>query len=126
MSLKSPPTMLCVGDLLISRDDPPSVFQHVGSLLRSGDFTMGNLEGPIAESGVPLAKVEASSFKSDSRQIAALESAGFTAMTVANNHMLDFGYDALFETLTTLDRAGITQTGGGRNFAEAHSPAVVE
>lgn len=47
-------------------------------------------------------------------------------MTVANNHMMDFGQDAFFETLGHLDRLGVAHTGGGRNLAEAHAPAIVE
>ena len=36
-------TMLLVGDVRNNRDDPPSVFQHVGKLLRDADFLLGKL-----------------------------------------------------------------------------------
>jgi poly-gamma-glutamate capsule biosynthesis protein CapA/YwtB (metallophosphatase superfamily) len=47
-------------------------------------------------------------------------------MAMANNHMLDFGYEAMYETIAHLDRLGIAHTGAGRNFEEAHKPAIVE
>jgi len=119
-------TALIVGDVFVRRDDPPSVFQYVKDLLRSPDFLLGNLEGSVADGGTARNKPGAVAWKSDARQMAAIETAGFHAMTVANNHIMDFGPEALLETLSNLDRAGVRHTGGGRNFAEAHAPAIVE
>lgn len=119
-------TMLIVGDVFVRRDDPPSVFQHVKDLMRSADFMLGNLEGSVADSGTPRKKSGSAAWKADARQLAAVETAGFHAMTVANNHMMDYGQEALLETLANLDRLGVKHTGGGRNFAEAHAPAIVE
>lgn len=45
---------------------------------------------------------------------------------VANNHVLDYGYPGLVETLETLHRAGLKTTGAGRTLAEASLPAVVD
>lgn len=119
-------TMLIVGDVFVRRDDPPSVFQHVQGLLRSADFLLGNLEGSAADGGTPRKKSGSTAWKADPRQLAAVETAGFHAMNVANNHMMDYGRAALLETLENLDRIGVKHTGGGRNFAEAHAPAIVE
>jgi poly-gamma-glutamate capsule biosynthesis protein CapA/YwtB (metallophosphatase superfamily) len=45
---------------------------------------------------------------------------------LANNHVLDWGYSGLAETLGTLDASGIAHAGAGRNRAEAAAPAVLE
>ena len=119
-------TMLIVGDVFVRRDDPPGVFKHVKDLLRGADFTLGNLEGSVADSGAAREKAGAVAWKADARQIAAVETAGFHAMTVANNHMMDYGHEALLETLSNLDRLGVKHAGGGHNFAEAHAPAIME
>ncbi|MCS0497191.1 CapA family protein [Ancylobacter sp. MQZ15Z-1] len=124
-SKKKQLTMLLVGDVFVQRDDPPSVFKYVGDFLKSGDFTLGNLEGSTSDSGAPWS-IKETNWRADARQVTALSAAGFDAVTVANNHMLDFGHDALRETLGHLDRLGIKHTGGGENFAEAHRPAIVE
>ena len=118
-------TLLLVGDIFVQRDDPPSVFQHVRDLLKNGDFTFGNLEGSTSDTGEPWS-IKETNWRADARQVQALASAGFDAVNVANNHMLDFGHAALFETLDHLDRLGIKHTGGGHNKAEAHAPAIVE
>ncbi|MGZ8211651.1 MAG: CapA family protein [Burkholderiales bacterium] len=119
-------TMLIVGDVFVRRDDPPSVFQHVKDLMRSADFMLGNLEGSVCDVGTAREKLGAEAWKADSRQLAAVQTGGFHAMTVANNHMMDYGHEAMLETIRNLDRIGVKHTGGGRNFAEAHAPAIVE
>ena len=45
---------------------------------------------------------------------------------LANNHVLDWGYDGLAETLNTLDAAGIAHTGAGHDAREAAAPAVLD
>jgi poly-gamma-glutamate synthesis protein (capsule biosynthesis protein) len=137
-------TMVIVGDVMLERKDPPSIFRHVGDQLRNADFTLGNLEGVCADaagerwskggsyrlkSGGGLSGgdgIEPSNAKFEARQLMALEAAGFDALTLANNHTLDFGHAPLVENLQHLDRMGIAHTGAGRTFAEAHAPAIVE
>jgi poly-gamma-glutamate synthesis protein (capsule biosynthesis protein) len=118
--------MLIVGDVFVLRDDPPSVFKHVKDLMRSADFLLGNLEGSACDVGKAVDKLGAEAWKADSRQLAAIEAAGFHAVNVANNHMMDFGTEAMLATCENLDRIGVKHCGGGRNFAEAHAPAIVE
>ena len=127
MSASQELTLVLVGDVSVNRDDPPSVFRYVNDLLRDADFTIGNLEAATADVGTPWSKWEGSpAWKTDSRQIQAIASAKFDAVNIANNHILDYGFDALFETIGHLDRLGIGHAGGGRNFAEAHAPAIIE
>jgi poly-gamma-glutamate capsule biosynthesis protein CapA/YwtB (metallophosphatase superfamily) len=45
---------------------------------------------------------------------------------LANNHVLDYGYPGLLETLETLERAGLRKAGAGRTLAEARAPVVIE
>ena len=126
MNKKQDLTMLIVGDVFVLRDDPPSVFKHVNALMRSADFVLGNLEGSACDTGKAVDKLGAEAWKADSRQLAAIEAAGFHAVNVANNHMMDFGAGAMLATIENLDRIGVKHCGGGRNFEEAHAPAIVE
>src|SRR4051812_46105579 len=119
-------TMLIVGDVFVHRDDPPSVFQHVKQLMNSADFMLGNLEGSIADVGTAREKHGAKPWKANSRQITAIQAGNFHAMNVANNHMMDFGHEAMLSTVANLEAIGVKHTGGGRNLAEAHAPAIIE
>jgi poly-gamma-glutamate capsule biosynthesis protein CapA/YwtB (metallophosphatase superfamily) len=55
-----------------------------------------------------------------------LSAAGIDCCTLANNHVLDWGYAGLTETLDTLRRAGIRTAGAGRDEGEAAAPATIE
>jgi poly-gamma-glutamate synthesis protein (capsule biosynthesis protein) len=57
--------------------------------------------------------------------IAALTAARLDVCSLANNHVLDYGYSGLVETLETLTRVGLKHAGAGRNLAEAQTPAIV-
>jgi poly-gamma-glutamate synthesis protein (capsule biosynthesis protein) len=60
------------------------------------------------------------------RNISCLTAAGIDACALANNHVLDWGYAGLEETLSTLERAGIKTCGAGTNIDEAMAPAVFD
>jgi poly-gamma-glutamate capsule biosynthesis protein CapA/YwtB (metallophosphatase superfamily) len=54
-----------------------------------------------------------------------LLAARISACALANNHVLDWGYSGLSETLQNLDAAGIAHSGAGNNAEEAATPAIV-
>ena len=51
---------------------------------------------------------------------------GVNLVGCANNHAFDYGEAGLLATLDHLDQAGIAHAGGGRNLAEARSPAYLD
>ena len=65
-------------------------------------------------------------FRADPHAIDVLKIAGVNCVSLANNHTLDFGEEALLEMLNRLDEAGIAHAGAGRNLREASKPAVIE
>ncbi len=58
--------------------------------------------------------------------IRCLTAAGIDFCSLANNHVLDWGYDGLDETIGALQKANIKAAGSGRNFKEAEAPAVID
>jgi poly-gamma-glutamate capsule biosynthesis protein CapA/YwtB (metallophosphatase superfamily) len=58
--------------------------------------------------------------------IGVVTAAGIDCCVLANNHVLDWGYPGLDETLRTLREAGIGTAGAGRTRAEAEAPAAIE
>lgn len=109
------------GRFIASGGDP---FAPFASELSLADYTIGNLECPIAESGtVNEGKIVA--FRADPRVVPLLKK-HFNALALANNHSGDYGKTAFIETMTHLDSAGIRRFGGGRNLTEAHAPLWIE
>jgi poly-gamma-glutamate synthesis protein (capsule biosynthesis protein) len=58
--------------------------------------------------------------------VGCLNAADIDVCVLANNHVLDFGYSGLVETLETLHRAGLGMCGAGRTLAQARGPATIE
>ncbi len=63
-------------------------------------------------------------FKSAVKNIEVLKDAGIRVVSLANNHVLDFGKKALCEMLDYLDAAGILHSGAGVNLEESRLPAI--
>jgi len=57
--------------------------------------------------------------------VGCVTAAGVHVCGLANNHVLDYGYAGLADTLDTLRRANLKSAGAGRNLAEAQAPAIV-
>jgi poly-gamma-glutamate capsule biosynthesis protein CapA/YwtB (metallophosphatase superfamily) len=92
--------------------------------LKQGDIAVGNLEAPIARHGIEF-KDKRFRFRTDPQSATALKRAGFSIVTLANNHIMDFGAPALQETLRNLDNNGILHAGAGLTLAAARQQAVV-
>lgn len=116
-------TLVAVGDILVDREEPETIFRHVAPVLRSADITFANCEQMYSDKGCP-SPVHAT--YSDPKNIPALTYAGIHVVSLANNHTLDWGVDGLMDTLARLREAGFLCVGAGKNMAEARQPVVVE
>jgi poly-gamma-glutamate synthesis protein (capsule biosynthesis protein) len=65
-------------------------------------------------------------YRMNPANVACLSAAKIDCCTLANNHVLDWGYDGLSETIATLHAAGIRTAGAGSDEARARAPAVIE
>lgn len=126
-------TVAAVGDMIFDRRVGSLVrtaggeapLACVAALLESADITVGNLESPLSSAGTRIADKDVT-FRGQPAAIAGLELAGFDLLSLANNHALDYGPEALADTIELLDGAGIGHAGAGENRAAARKPAVVE
>ncbi|HVP18015.1 MAG TPA: CapA family protein [Spirochaetia bacterium] len=98
------------------------VFGDTLALLRGSDLLLGNLESSTATRGQPQDKSYTFRFRGEA--VRKLREAGFSYLSLANNHTFDFGADGFLQTLDTLSRWGITTSGAGSNEEEASHPAV--
>lgn len=92
--------------------------------LLEGDVVLGNLECPVSRRGEKLPKTW--NFRARPESLKTLKEAGFTALTVANNHSYDYGPVAFLDTLKEVKKAGFLLIGGGRDRAEAERVRVIE
>lgn len=86
--------------------------------MQSADITVINNEFTYSDRGAPLAG-KAYTFRADPRRVSLLEALGTDLVGLANNHVWDYGEEALLDTLDTLERAEVPYVGAGRNLDEA-------
>jgi poly-gamma-glutamate capsule biosynthesis protein CapA/YwtB (metallophosphatase superfamily) len=91
--------------------------------LRECDLRIGNLEMPVSDRGYKVRKY--SNLRSHPSVMPAVAEMGFHAVSLANNHMMDYGPDALADTLMHVHNAGIAFTGAGNSLEQAMSPVVL-
>ena len=121
-----------VGDIMLASSATPLLartgydhpFTGTAHELTRGDITIGNLEAPISRGGNEFT-AKKFRFRTSPQAAPALKRAGFSVLTLANNHMMDFGAVALHDTVSHLKQAGIVSTGAGKTLTEARRPAVI-
>ncbi len=114
-----------VGDLVLDVEDPDHWLSGIAPVIRAADISIGHLEVPHSSRGTEM-KGDVPAPGADPENLAALARAGFSAVTLAGNHISDCGPDGIADTIATLDQLGIAHTGAGMNLAEARSPATLE
>ena len=126
-------TMTVVGDIMLGRGvaaaaegtgRPAPALAPTRSRLRSVDITVGNLENTLSRAGQPTQGGD--SFAADPRVVGGLRASGFDVLSLANNHVGDFGDRALVQTVRRLRAGGIRTFGAGATVARAWEPVVVQ
>ena len=128
-------SLLFAGDIYFS-DHVLNAYDRAGGIggvlgeglretIAKSDIFMANLEFPFSERGTQAADKQFT-FRVSPSRVSILKEIGPDIVTVANNHALDYGTDALLDTCDTLDGAGIFHVGAGKNLEEAKQPQILE
>ena len=118
------PTLAIVGDIFIQEPLPQSTqLAAVSSLLQEADIAFGNLEAPVSTGGAPVEKWI--NMRMPPELLDDVQTLGFNILTLANNHMMDFGEVAFRDTLAHLDGRGLKHVGAGENLDAAWHAEVV-
>ncbi len=100
------------------------VFAPLRDRLEDTDLLVGNLETPLTRAGE--ARDDKLCLRGDPAYAPVLAETGFSVLSLANNHCLDYGNRVLAETRLHLQAAGIAAIGAGADLTEAAMPAIIE
>lgn len=102
-------------------------FAPLASLLDAADLRFVNLESQISDQqGQTVSPINKLVFVAPPAGADVLRRGHIDVVSVANNHMWDYGQDALLETMDHLDRVGVAYVGASRAKGQAFEPVVVE
>jgi poly-gamma-glutamate synthesis protein (capsule biosynthesis protein) len=119
-----------VGDVMI---ETPTVLSRRASVpgfdaalkaLRGNELAIGNLEMPISTRGYRVPKH--SNLRSAPEVMDDVVAMQFDAVSLANNHLMDYGPDALYDTIDACARANLPACGAGRDIEAALEPVILE
>lgn len=129
-----PVKIVMTGDVCLADDwETMAVLEEKGGVLsecitggllermNAADLTLVNNEFVFSDRGEPLEN-KYYTFRSSPSNVSLLAEMGVDIVSLANNHVYDYGSEAFIDTIETLEGAGIEYTGGGRNIADASSP----
>lgn len=137
-------TFAAVGDIMldhevskiIERRGPDFPFLNVASELKDADIVFGNLETPLTACQKNViwdfskygwnGRAKPIFLKGSPMAAIGLKNTGFNVVSIANNHILDYGIKSLSDTLTVLHKNDIMPVGFGRNTREATAPKLLE
>ena len=94
-------------------------------IFKDNDISFTNLENVFCACNDGLSG-QAHLIKSRPGNIESISGSGINVVSLANNHILDFGEDGLQETLSILEACNIKYTGAGRTLSQARTPAIFE
>jgi poly-gamma-glutamate capsule biosynthesis protein CapA/YwtB (metallophosphatase superfamily) len=125
--------LVFTGDIMLGRlvnrllrEKPPEYpWGDTIKLVRDADWRCANLECVFSDgNSLDMPNSKLFRFRSDPANVAVLETVAMSVVSLANNHTLDFGRDAMLDMLRILNQAGVTYGGAGANLEEASRPSI--
>jgi poly-gamma-glutamate capsule biosynthesis protein CapA/YwtB (metallophosphatase superfamily) len=114
--------LVFAGDLVLDEPNPDHWLSGIAPAIRAADLAIGHLEVPHSHRGTEL-RGDVPAPGADPAHIAALERAGFDAVSLAGNHITDLGAVGIADTRELLRQSRLAFTGAGANLIEASAPA---
>lgn len=131
-------TMCFAGDILLAENEITTknldssanglkdcISPELLEIMNNADYTCVNNEFTFSTRGEPTPG-KMWTFRGNPERVRYLNEMGVDLALLANNHVHDYGPDALMDTLDTLTGANIAYFGAGRNLEEAMKPVYVE
>ena len=108
---------------LILKNKYAEIFNDLLPEIKKADIAITNLESALTYSDKTIAKT-GPAIKSHPKTIEALQYAGFSLVTLANNHIMDYGESGLNDTIEILKKESISYVGAGDNIQAAEKPFI--
>lgn len=127
-------TLVLGGDIMLNGVNPSkSPFAGIAGVLKRGDAVLANLEVPMTAAGTPTRRKTPAELKARKQFVLRanpghlrwVKAARITAVSLGNNHAMDYGPIALAGELKQLDKLGIHHAGAGANETDARSVTVI-
>lgn len=125
------PNILIFGDIcpdnnyrvLFDKEPQGPFASEIVADIKNSAFVIGNLECPVTNNKTPSVKC-GPNLRSEPRNLQLIKELGFGALSLANNHILDYGAQGVCDTLHYCEENNIAFWGGGLNATQASLPLI--
>lgn len=118
--------LLGCGDVGPIHEPMAAYSQLVRATLEQADVRFAQVERVYSERGALQLHSGGAHSRVQPHMASVFTDCGFDVVSVASNHAMDWGWDALEDTIELFRGKGIATVGAGRNLEEARRPAIVE
>ena len=115
-----------VGDVGPIHEPIDAYSELAGPALAAADIRFAQCERVYSERGALQLHSGGAHSRVKPHMASVFGDCGFDVVSVASNHAMDWGADAMLDTLEVLNQKGIRTIGAGRNLAEARRPVIIE
>lgn len=131
--LNSTTRLLAVGDVALPEGPVYGPYQQgfnrylhpdVAAVCADKDISIADLECTLFASDEPISKFGPTLYASH-KTLDALKEGRFDALTLANNHILDYGPDSMFRTREVCEKSGYRTVGIGKNLDDSGRPLIL-
>lgn len=119
-------TLLACGDVGPIHEPVNAYGALAADVLASADIRFAQVERVYSERGALQVHSGGAHSRAQPHMAAIFDSCGFDVVSVASNHAMDWGPEALLDSIELLRSKGISTIGAGRNLREARAPAIME
>jgi poly-gamma-glutamate synthesis protein (capsule biosynthesis protein) len=119
-------SIVAVGDVRVYREEPETTFVHVKDIIHGADIAFCQSESAYSDKGSMGSSGPRGAAPKDLRGYPAFAAAGFDVVSMASNHIMDWGRDALLDSIDRMRRDGMHPVGAGKDIEEARQPVILE
>jgi poly-gamma-glutamate capsule biosynthesis protein CapA/YwtB (metallophosphatase superfamily) len=124
--MSEPLTVVAVGDVIVNRAEPESIFKYTRDIIQKADISVCQLETSYSDKGSMGSSGPRGAMAHDLRNYRALPATGFKVVSMASNHAMDWGNDALLDCIRRLRQDNIAVIGAGADIVEARQAAFID
>jgi poly-gamma-glutamate synthesis protein (capsule biosynthesis protein) len=110
---------------LATHDSQDQLFGEFAQKIKKADLSITNLESPLIDNGDPILKT-GPNLKSPVETLPVLKDTGFNLLTLANNHIMDYGREGLVSTIEACSQIGLHTVGAGMNIKKKQKSFLQE
>jgi len=117
--------LFACGDIVNLTAKEDFIDDNLKDIIKNSDIAICNFEAPIETENMEAIKKAGPHIYQSKESIKYLSDAGFNMASLANNHIYDYGQEALENTLLVLNKHGVNFIGGGKDFEDAYATKII-